>query len=105
MQLFFLQAAGGGALTNGLFMIAMLVVLIFFMIIPQRKKAKQQNAFMEGLKKGDKVVTASGMLGLIDKLEDTIVTLNVGNKTYIKVTKNAISKELTDAIYPAEVDE
>ncbi|OAV44747.1 preprotein translocase subunit YajC [Lewinella sp. 4G2] len=103
MQSIFLQA-GGSLATNGLFMMAMLVVLIFFMIIPQRRKAKAQNTFMDGLKKGDQVVTASGILGHIDKMEDAIVTLNVGNKTYIRVTKNAISKDLTDAIFPTEVD-
>ena len=103
MQSLFLQA-GGSLMTNGLFMLAMLVVLIFFMIIPQRRKAKAQNTFMDGLKKGDQVVTASGMLGYIDKIEDKIITLNVGNKTYIRVTKNAVSKDLTDAIFPTEVD-
>lgn len=92
-------------LTNGFFMIAMLVVLVFFMIIPQRKRAREQKTFMEGLAKGQEVVTASGILGRIDKIEDKIVTINVGNKTYIRVTKNAISKELTDAIFTQKADE
>ncbi len=97
----FLQA-GGDLFTNGFFMIAMLAVLVFTMIIPQRRRSKQQKTFMSDLSKGQRVVTASGILGIIDKIEDQIVTLNVGNKTYIQVTKNAISKELTDAIYPAK---
>ena len=91
-------------MTNGFFMILMLVVLVFFMIIPQRRKQKQQSTFMDSLSKGDQVVTASGILGHVDKIDDAIITLNVGNKTYIRVTKNAISKELTDAIFPTEVD-
>jgi preprotein translocase subunit YajC len=99
-----LQAGGGGLFTNGFFMILMLVVLIFTMVIPQRKKAKEQKTFMEGLDKGQEVVTASGILGRIDKIEDKIITLNLGNKTYIRVTKNSISKELSDAIYPQGVD-
>ncbi|NJC26494.1 preprotein translocase subunit YajC [Neolewinella antarctica] len=103
MQTLLLQA-NGGLLTNGLFMAAMLVVLIFFMIIPQRRKAKEQTAFADDLKKGDQVVTASGILGHIDKIDDKIITLNVGNKTYIRVTRNAISKDLTDAIFPTDVD-
>ena len=59
---------------------------------------------MSELRKGSRVVTASGILGTIDKVEDNIVTLNVGNKTYLQVTKNAVSKELTDAIYPAKTE-
>lgn len=97
MNYLFLQASG---LSGLLPMFLMLGVIVVFMVLPQRKKAKEQKNFQEALKKGDEVVTASGILGRVDKVEDTIVTLNVGNKVYIRCTKNAISKELTDAIYP-----
>ena len=99
----FLQA-GGSIFTSGFFMVAMLAVIVFTMVIPQRKRSKQQKTFMSELRKGSRVVTASGILGTIDKVEDNIVTLNVGNKTYLQVTKNAVSKELTDAIYPAKTE-
>ncbi|MBB4077859.1 preprotein translocase subunit YajC [Lewinella aquimaris] len=94
----------GDIFTNGFFMIAMLAVLVFTMIIPQRRRSKQQKTFMASLAKGQRVVTASGILGIIDKVEDNIITLNVGNKTYLQITKNAISKELTDAIYPPKAE-
>lgn len=103
MTTIFLQASGS-ALTGLMPMILMLGVIVVFMVLPQRRKAKEQKNFLEGLQKGKEVVTASGLLGRIDKIEDTIVTLNVGNKTYIRCTKNAISKELTDAIYPQDTD-
>lgn len=86
-------------------MVLMLGVIVIFMVLPQRRKAKEQKTFLESLKKGKEVVTASGILGRIDKIEEAIVTLNVGNKTYIRCTKNAISKELTDAIYPTDTAE
>lgn len=101
MTTIFLQATGNGLM--GLMpMFLMLGVIVIFMVLPQRRKAKQQKTFLESLQKGKEVVTASGILGRIDKVEDAIVTLNVGNKTYIRCTKNAISKELTDAIYPQD---
>lgn len=98
MTSFFLQSASplGGLLP----VVLMLGVVIVFMVLPQQRKAKQQKAFTDALKKGDRVVTASGILGIVDKLEEQIVTINVGNKTYIRVTRNAVSKELTDALYP-----
>ena len=104
MSNLFLQMGGSG-MTNLFFMLAMLVVLIFVMVLPQRRKQKAQTNFMDDLKKGQQVVTMAGMLGRIDKIEGQTVTLNVGNKTYIRVTKNSISKELTDAIYPQETAE
>lgn len=83
-------------------MFLMLGVIVVFMVLPQRKKAREQKTFEEGLEKNQEVVTASGILGRIDKVEGSIVTINVGNKTYIRVTKNSVSKALSDAIYPKE---
>ena len=103
MTSIFLQASGS-ALGGLMPMFLMLAVIVIFMVLPQRRKAKEQKKFLDELQKGREVVTASGMLGRIDKIEGNIVTLNVGNKTYIRCTKNAISKELTDAIYSQEAD-
>jgi len=86
-------------------MFLMLAVIVVFMVLPQRKKAREQKTFLEEMKKGDEVVTNSGMLGRIDKIEGAIITLNVGNKTYVQFTKNAISKELSHAVHPKEAVE
>ena len=101
MTTFFLQSTTS-ALGGLMPMFLMLGVIVVFMVLPQRRKSKEQKTFLESLQKGKEVVTASGILGRIDKIDDAIVTLNVGNKTYIRCTKNAISKELTDAIYPQD---
>jgi preprotein translocase subunit YajC len=103
MESLFLQASGS-PLTGLLPMFLMLGVIVVFMVLPQRKKAKEQKTFEDALAKGQEVVTASGMLGRIDKIEGAIVTINVGNKTYIRVTKNSISKGLTDAVHIKDTD-
>lgn len=101
MHILFL-AAGDAGWSNMLFLGAMILIFYFFLIRPQAKKQKEQKSFMDDLGKDDQVVTASGILGKITKIEDEIVTLEVGSKSYIRVTKNAISKEMTDAIYGAD---
>lgn len=103
MNYIFLQAAS--PLSGLMPMFLMLAVIVIFMVLPQRKKSREQKNFLEELKKGDEVVTSNGMLGRVDKIEGAIVTLNIGNKTYVRYTKNAISKELTHAIYPKETAE
>ncbi|NRB50365.1 MAG: preprotein translocase subunit YajC [Saprospiraceae bacterium] len=91
---------GGNAGTfNLLFFGAMFLIIYLFMIRPQSKRQNEQKKFMAALEKGDDVVTSSGMLGKINKIEDEVITLEVGNKTYIRVTRNAISKEMTDSLY------
>ncbi len=92
----FLQGFDTGSL---LFFGAMMLVFWFFLLRPQAKKQKEQRTFMESLQKGDDVVTTSGFLGRINKIEGDIVTIELGNKNFVRVTKNSISKEMTDAVY------
>ena len=81
----------------------MFVVIYFFMIRPQSKKTKEQSNFVNDMQKGDEVVTASGIIGRINKIEGNIIHLQIDGKTYIKIIKSAISKEMTAAYQvPAE---
>ena len=78
-------------------LLLMFVVIFFFFIRPQAKKQKEQVKFLEALDKGEEVVTASGLIGRINKIEGGIVTLTIGEKTFVRVTKGSISKEMTEA--------
>lgn len=96
-NLILLQIAGAGTI-NILFMVAIFGVFYFFLIRPQAKKQKDQTKFVDQLEKGNEVVTASGIVGKINKIEDNFVTLQVDTKTYLKITKTAISKEMTEIL-------
>ena len=97
---FLLQASATGSSSwiNLIFIVSMFLVFWLLMIRPQAKRQKEQKLFQESLDKNKDVVTSSGILGRISKIEDTIATLEVSPKVYIRVTKNAISKELTENI-------
>lgn len=84
-------------MTSMLPLLLMFVVIFFFFIRPQAKKQKQQVQFQEGLEKGEEVVTASGLIGRINKVEGPIVTLTIAEKTFVRVTKNSISREMTES--------
>ena len=84
---------------NIAFILLMFAVFWFFIIRPQSKKQKEQKNWLQSLEKGTDVVTASGILGKISKMEDDIITLEIGSKVFIRVTRNAVSKELTDSVY------
>lgn len=73
------------------------VVFYFFFIRPQTKKAKEQNQFLNDLQKGDEIVTISGIIGKITKVDDLTIQLEVEGKNHIKFTKTAVSKEMTEA--------
>jgi len=96
-NLILLQIGGAGTI-NILFMVAIFAVFYFFLIRPQAKKQKDQTKFVDQLEKGSEVITASGIVGKINKIEGNFVTLQVDTKTFLKVTKSAISKEMTDLL-------
>lgn len=101
--MFYLQNGGGaGALLSnyGLLMLMLVVIWLFF-FRPQAKKQKAQAKFLEEMQKGDEVATASGLIGRINKIENGIITLQVDQKTFIRVTKSSVSKEMTEAIQKA----
>lgn len=77
-------------------LILMFAVVYFFMIAPQMKRAKQEKAFAAALKRGDKVVTKSGMHGKVVDLNDkdnSCVIETLAGK--IKFERSAISMEIS----------
>ena len=72
-------------------MFAGLFGFMYFLIIrPQRKRQKEHNELVGALGKGDEVVTTSGMLGKITKLEGDYVVLEVSNNLELKFQKVAV---------------
>ena len=68
------------------------VIFYFMLILPQQKRQKQLKTMMETLKKGDKVVTASGIWGTITNLGKDTVTLQIADTTKIKIQKEHIAR-------------
>lgn len=100
---FILQASGGGII-NLVFFAGIIAVMYFFFMRPQMKKQKEQAAFINEIKKGDQVALSSGIIGKVNKIEANEISLQVDSKTYLRVTKSAISKEITDAINAAPTE-
>lgn len=79
--------------------IAMFAVVYFFMIAPQMRRAKQEKQFGSALKRGDRIVTKSGMHGKIVELNDkdnSCVIETLAGK--IKFDRSAISMEMSKAL-------
>jgi preprotein translocase subunit YajC len=78
--------------SGGMFvMMAIMFAIFYFMMIrPQRKQEDALKKFIDGLQKGDEVVTTGGMVGKVDKLQDGVVTLEVANGVRVRVMKSQI---------------
>ncbi|HEY6002922.1 MAG TPA: preprotein translocase subunit YajC [Anaeromyxobacter sp.] len=77
----------------GTFPVFILIALIFYFVFfrPQQKQAKQHQAFLGSLKKGDEVVTQGGIVGTVVLVEDRTVTIDVGSGTKLRVVKGQIA--------------
>ena len=96
-----LQAAGqaapqGSSWTMWVMMALIFVVMWFFMIRPQRKQQKELQAFRDGLKKGDKVVTIGGIYGTVCEIKENSILIEVDNNVKIRVSKQALVKDFTE---------
>lgn len=95
MMYTFLQSSSGALPINLIFMALLLGVMYFFFIRPQAKKQKEQEQFETDLGKGDTVVTNSGIIGTITKIDEKQVTLQISQKGFIDVLRASISKEMS----------
>ncbi len=83
-------AQGGSMWTSLIFIIALIVVFWLFFIRPQSKKAKEEQKFRDGLKKGDKVVTIGGFHGKVVEVKDTTVMVSLAPNLEVEVEKTAL---------------
>ena len=68
------------------------VIFYFLVILPQQKKTKQQKELREALKKGDKVVTGSGIWGTVTNIGKETVTLQIADTAKIRIQRDQIAR-------------
>jgi preprotein translocase subunit YajC len=72
-------------------MILLVIVFYFILIRPQQQRAKQQAKLLSALKAGDKVVTASGIVGVVLSVKDKTVSLRSADAKF-EVTKASVTE-------------
>src|SRR6056297_1401628 len=91
------QGEDANPLMSFLPLLLIIVVFYFFMIRPQMKRQKEVRKFRESLAKNDKVVTTGGIYGRIIEVKETTIILEIAKDVQIKVDKNGIVKDMSDA--------
>jgi preprotein translocase subunit YajC len=72
-------------------MVLIVVVFYFILIRPQQKRAKQQAEMLKTIKAGDRVTTASGVIGVVISVKDNTVMLRSADSK-MEVTKSSITE-------------
>ena len=79
-------------------LILIFVIFYFFLIRPQQKKVKEHRAMVEGLKKGDKIVTSGGITGTITRVIDNEkVEVEIADNVTVEVIRGTGIQSLMNA--------
>ncbi len=86
-------APGGGDFFIQLLPFVLIIVIMYFLIFrPQQKRMKAHREMVAGLRRGDTVVTAGGLIGKVSKVVDEEeVQVDLGNKLNVRVVRSTIS--------------
>jgi len=81
--------------TSTIYMIGFLVLLFalmyFLMIRPQRKRQKEHQELIQELKKGDRVITAGGIYGVIENTSEDSIVIKVESGATMRVARNSVA--------------
>ena len=94
-----IATAGGGGfgyLLMQLFPFILIFVVFYFLLIrPQQQRMKAHRELIEGLRRGDEVVTQGGILGKVTRISDGEATVEISDGVRVKVIKSTITEVRT----------
>jgi len=85
------EGGGGFDYTIIIFLVLIFALFYFLMIRPQRRRQKEQQQMMEELKRGDKVITAGGIYGVIESISEDSIVIKVESGATLRVAKGSIA--------------
>ncbi len=85
-------AEGGTSTIYMIIVVALLFGMMYFLMIrPQRKRQKEHQQLMEELQRGDRVITAGGIYGVIESISEDSVVIKVESGAAMRVAKNSVA--------------
>lgn len=93
-----MEAAQPSFIETAIPFVVMIGVFYFLIIRPQAKRQRESQGFLSQLKRGDEVVTTSGILGRIEGLTEGFVTLEIADGVRIKMLRSQISRSQKEAL-------
>jgi len=88
------EAAGPGPGFDILILVGFALIFYFMLWRPQSKRAKEHKALVDGLAKGDEIVTSGGILGKISKVEEQFILVEVSEGMELRFQKASVAAAL-----------
>ena len=96
-----MEGAGGGA-SQIILLILIFAIMYFLLIRPQQKRVKEHQKMVEGLRRGDEVVTQGGLIGKVTKVKDDAeLEVEIAKDVKVRVVRQTIA-QVKSKTEPAE---
>ncbi|MBK9334050.1 MAG: preprotein translocase subunit YajC [Ignavibacteria bacterium] len=93
-NLIFLQQAPGGieSILSSIVPFLLIIFIFYFLILrPQQKRQKERAKLLESIKKGDKIITAGGIHGLVEGLDESSILVKISDNVKVKMERSAVT--------------
>ena len=94
-------APGGFNPTPIVYMVCIFAIFYFLAIRPQSQRQKQLDAMIKAVKTGDKIVTSSGIHGMVSNVKDTTLIVKIADNVKIELDKSSVGSVKRDEAEPA----
>ena len=84
------QPTGPSLITQLLFFLPLILIFYFLLIRPQQQRAKKHADMVAAVKRGDTVITSGGLIGKVNKVTDTEITLDLAENVRVRVIKSMV---------------
>jgi len=89
------DAQAGQSLVSLVILLVVFAAIFYFLLIrPQRRRQKEHQQLLSSLKRGDRVITAGGIHGTIEKMDEGTVILSLEEGAKIRVSKSSIVEKV-----------
>ncbi|MFA7325419.1 MAG: preprotein translocase subunit YajC [Candidatus Kapaibacterium sp.] len=85
------QGGGDSMWSMLIFFGAMFAIMYFLMIRPQKKKQQEHKKMIDGIKKGDKVITSTGIHGTVTDVNEDTFLVQIADNVQVRFEKAAVS--------------
>lgn len=80
---------------SGIIMLVLMFAIFYFLLIrPQQKQQKEHAAMVEGLQKGDKIITNGGLIATVVKPEEEFIKIKLNDELIVKLDRAYVSKKV-----------
>ncbi len=80
-----------------IYVVAFIAIFYFLAIRPQQRQRKAHQALLSSLKRGDRIMMASGIYGTVKRVEENVVVVEVAKGVNVKIARRAVAEIIRDS--------